>query len=159
MNVVLGAKSRGFVDRIALKEGGPDCVELRFVSLVAGCVKKFDNGAIETAKELIGATRILWQGIFRRFVEQNEITMCLLDQLDRAAVEQIEAEAEVNDGTDNRRVFDVSRFAAGLIAEITSKLERAAGVVLPKVDAMTEPIVVVFAGGERPFSGKHFFSD
>lgn len=54
LNVVLFAKSCPGIDWRSFNKCGPDCVELRLFSLMAGCMQKFDNGTVETSHELIG---------------------------------------------------------------------------------------------------------
>ena len=65
-----------------------------------------------------------------------------------ADVEQVEAVAELDDGSDDGGAFDVAAFAPGLLC---CPLEGAGGAVFPKVDAVAEPVVGVGAGERRDF--------
>lgn len=65
-------------------------------------------------------------------------------------IKQIKAMAELDDGTEDGGAFDFAAFAFGLLL---CPLQGAGGAVFPKVDAVPEPVVGVFAGEEFGLSG------
>ena len=67
------------------------------------------------------------------------------EQICGADIKQIEAVAERDDGSENCGLFDFAAFALGLLPRPFLGACRS---VLPKVDAVAEPVVVVLAGEE-----------
>jgi len=67
-------------------------------------------------------------------------------------VEQIEAIAQLDDGSDDGMLFDFRAIALGLLH---GPLQGSYRPVLPKVDARTEPVVGVEAGIELLFAREH----
>lgn len=92
-------------------------------------------------------------------MQQNKVIVCLFDNLYEAAVEQIKAGAQVNDGSDNRWVLDPLALMVGPIAEVARELVRPHGVVFPEIDTMTKPVVVILARGKGAHASKRFFRD
>ena len=62
--------------------------------------------------------------------------MGLLHRLNEAAIEQVQAEAYINNRSNNCGVFDLLADAVRMVAQFAGKIVSTVRIVFPKVDAM-----------------------
>lgn len=84
--------------------------------------------------------------------------MCPADHVDEPIIEEVETEAEINDGPDDGRLPDPVLPTARPVSDLASELIRSLRVVFPEVDAVTKPIVIIAAGLKPLLAGKHALS-
>ena len=93
-----------------------------------------------------GPAALEGNGSFASRCRTTSSPVCLLHHFDVTAVEQIQAISQINDRPDDRRPADFR--LAPPRADLQRELERPLCVVLPKVNAVAKPVVIILAGGE-----------
>ena len=113
-------------------------------------VKRSDYGAVQLTQPLIGSAvinRCLHTGSFKC---AHQSLMGCLDLLDSRSCRQIEAQPQIDNGSDDRGL-------PGCLVSLlllTRELKRPAGIRLPKIYPRTQPIVFILTLAER-MSGQH----
>ncbi len=133
------------VQFFAFNEVGGDCVERREAPLAAKVVNGLENGAIELAVPE-GAAGVPRKGRFLPFVGLLEVPTGLLQKSQTVSVSQVKTIPQVDHRANHRWLWQTQPLGPFL---------GSFGVVRPKVDAVSKPVIIVGARGETLPSGHH----
>lgn len=114
--------------------------------MFSGEVQVLDDSAIEFAIDAIGSARVFGQWFFGFFEQTDQTLMRLTDQRDVCAVEQVQANTQIDDGPDDGGGLHFLPRWVRVISHLPGEVVGALGVVFPEIDAFAQPVVVVGAG-------------
>ena len=131
LDVVLVLKSGVVIKFIALWEHGAHGLVARQASLGYKFVQTVDDEAIECSRGFVFSYSVPWQRDAHRRVTRGKCCMGVLDQLQAAAVEQVQAMFQVDDGAQHERRGDRTSNSA-----FPCPLERALRIAFPEIESM-----------------------
>ncbi len=125
-------------------------------------VNGLDHGAIERPQEEIPflANRPVLGKLntgFRTGIVQDSVP--LTQDLQRIRFQQVEAVAQIDDRANDRFIFNPAFSSTGVFFADSGIIKRSKRIVLPKVDPVAEPIVLIFAGFQALASSEHLFGE
>jgi len=151
-------KSSVRIQRLSLHKNTSNGFKFRLVLVGSDTVNGFDDRAIEAAEQQVGCPverHILRKGMLSLLRQGDQLVVPVFDDLDRCGIQQIQASAQVDDRPHNRRSTDLVSRAFPPLENLPGILERALRVILPKIDPMTEPIIIVLAGLKRNLTSEY----
>ena len=155
LNMVQFAKSGVGIEFLSLHKKPTDGV-IRLLPLFATkLVKCLHHGAIQIPHPKIRPA-VLRHFQIRGIAKSSVLLVRGLDVCEGLCVSEIETVAEVNDGTQNSRIFDL---AALTLAFLKGPPLGSREAVLPKIDDMAQPIPSVLAWLKMRLEGNDFSRD
>lgn len=157
LNVILGGEAGVVVEGGAFEESGSDGIEGELAVFLAILMQSANDCAIEPAGNTIDPADVrgkLHAG-FTGYLRQND--MSLLYHFDESAIKQIQAMSQINDRTDDCRMFDLLFRRVGAACYIHCKIIRTLWVMFPEVDSISEPVVFIATGLKCCLSKEDFF--
>lgn len=154
LNVRALVKARFLVNRVALDKDRPNRVQRRFFGSFQHGMQVVDDGTVQVPAQQVFAADVFRQWAAGSFGPLDEIAMGFTDHCDPVCGQQVERVPEVDDGPDNSRIFNL----ASMLLEVARPVEATLGVCVPEVNALAEPVVIVFAWYES-FATQHGVSN
>jgi hypothetical protein len=105
LDVIFRGKAGILVETFTFEKGGANGVKRLLAFMTLKPVKVSNNSAIESAKQPIGTKRIGWQFRVRLIRLMGQVIVSLADQLDIPAIQQVQAESQINDSANHRRLI------------------------------------------------------
>lgn len=158
LDVILGGKSRTLVQLFAFQKHSANGIKRLFAIVLAVCVEEANYRAIEPAKEKIAAAGVCWQWSSRLLGGLYQTIVSLPHHHDESAIEKVQAVAQINNRANHRRLFDPLPGIVWPVTDFAGELVRSAGVVLPEINTITEPVIVVTAWLNGSIARKNMLS-
>ena len=164
LDVRLFEEPRIGVNLLALKEHGPDRVEIEhpvfgIFHALAECdqfVDLFNDGPVQATIDAITGPRhllrvhILWHLLPENLAFFRKERVALFGETNGGLIQEVQAIAEVDDGTNHRRRSNNMLVGAAFLTNhVRGPFHGSCIVVLPEIRAAAQPVVVILTGVER----------
>lgn len=137
-------KPRTVLDWSTFDKRSSHGIKLRFVSLATGGVEKLYNCTIEPAHYPIFSAGILRQRFLSFPMQRDQVIVRLSDHRREPIVKKIQTKGQVNDRSDDGRApYDVATVVRPA-TYFAGEFESSPGTMLPEIDAVPQPVIVIF---------------
>ena len=92
-------------------------------------------------------------------MQVDKIDVRPLNHFDRLSVKEVQTESQIDYRPNNTRLLERMFAVMRPVSEFTRKLKRSLRVVLPEVDAMAQPVVIVFTRRQQGLPTKDSIGD
>lgn len=144
LDMCLVMKSRPRVNRIAFDEYASQRVYCGQIACAADLVEIGDDGAIELATQRIAAVR--GQRLPRCLCDLGQVCMRISDLANAGRSRDIQAEAQIDDGSNDGRGLDLRPAAESL--QLPREVDAPLWIGFPEIGSRPQPVVIVTAGVE-----------
>ena len=154
LDMGFGTKARVRIKRATFFKYSDDRIYCGLTEILPKVMQHSDYCAVKLAHQKVSSSAIDRQWRTGRRLKFSEGSVSGKDLFDSCFGRKIETQSQFNHGADDARL-PLRLVASALFYR---KLQGTAWIGLPKIDARSEPIIIVVAGFER-LPGKYFFAD